>query len=127
MKCCACQADVEEGRAKCSVCGFPVIQAVDGSPEEFERINKMGRDYLRKKLEGITIGFTAYGYKMEKDELKLDKTVNIPLAQAEDMILGTYPRHHVLFRDRSGRERESPCLGHARRRRHQHHEHRLPE
>ncbi len=49
------------------ICGFPVIQMVGNNEAEIENIRKMGRDYLRQKLEGISIGIMAYGYVMGDD------------------------------------------------------------
>lgn len=88
VRCASCQANVEEGRAKCAVCGFPVLQSVLGNREEMENMKKMAAEYRKKKLQGIRIGITVYGYAMEGEELKLDKTEEIFLAQAEELTLG---------------------------------------
>ena len=85
MKCNACQGEISEGRAKCPVCGFPVIQTVGNNEAELENIRKMGRDYLKQKLEGIAIGIMAYGYVMSDDGLKLDQTAEVEVAQAAEL------------------------------------------
>lgn len=88
MKCFACQAEVEAGRAKCLVCGFPVIQSVDGNAQELDGIRKMGSEYLKKRLSGIRMGIVAYSYVMEHDELKQDKTQMIDVALGEALADG---------------------------------------
>lgn len=88
MKCFACQAEVETGRARCSICGFPVIQSVDGNTDEVEEIRKMGVEYVKKRLSGIRTGIVAYSYVMEQDELKQDKTQMIEVALGEALAGG---------------------------------------
>lgn len=85
MKCNACQGEISDGRAKCPLCGFPVIQMVGNNEAEIENIRKMGRDYLRQKLEGISIGIMAYGYVMGDDGLQLDQTEEVEVAKADDL------------------------------------------
>lgn len=89
MKCYACQTELEAGRAKCPVCGFPVIQSVEGNTDELEGIRKMGREYLEKRLTGIRIGIVAYSYVMDNDELKQDKTQMIDVAAGEALAGGS--------------------------------------
>lgn len=89
MKCFACQTELEAGRAKCPVCGFPVIQSVEGNTDELEGIRKMGRDYLKKRLLGIRVGIVAYSYVMDHDELKQDKTQMIDVAEGEALAGGS--------------------------------------
>ncbi len=86
--CICCQADMEDGRAKCPVCGFPVIHNVQGNQEEMDNIKKMADEYGKKKRKGIRIGITAYGYCMDNEELKLDKTEEIFLAWADELSMG---------------------------------------
>ncbi len=85
MKCNACQGEISEGRAKCPICGFPVIQTVGNNEAEIENIRKMGRDYLKQKLEGVTIGIMAYGYVMSDDGLQLDQTAEVEVAKAAEL------------------------------------------
>ena len=85
MRCNACQGEISEGRAKCPLCGFPVIQTVGNNEAEIENIRKMGRDYLRQKLEGVTVGIMAYGYVMGDDGLQLDQTAETEVAKAADL------------------------------------------
>ncbi len=54
MICYACQSKMEEGRAKCPVCGFPVIQSVEGNADEIERIRQMAKEYMRQRTSGMT-------------------------------------------------------------------------
>ena len=88
MKCFACQTELVVGRAKCPVCGFPVIQSVEGTTEDLEGIRQMGRDYLKKRLLGIRVGIVAYSYVMDHDELKQDKTQMIDVADGEALAGG---------------------------------------
>ena len=74
MKCLACQMELEQGVAKCGACGFPVIGSVAGSEEEQRNIKQMAGEYRKNRLKGIRIGIMAYGYAMDGDELKLDRT-----------------------------------------------------
>lgn len=88
MKCLACQMELEQGVAKCSACGFPVIGSVAGSKEEQQNIKQMAQEYRKNRLKGIRIGIMAYGYAMDGDELKLDRTEEVMFASAEEMGVG---------------------------------------
>ena len=88
MKCLACQMELEQGVAKCSACGFPVIGSVAGSKEEQQNIKQMAQEYRKNRLKGIRIGIMAYGYAMDGDELKLDRTEEVMFASAEEMEVG---------------------------------------
>lgn len=71
MKCCACEAPVDPGRAKCPVCGFPVIQSTGSNENELDRIRILGHTYLKKKIRNITVGMTTYQYQMSDGHLTL--------------------------------------------------------
>ena len=49
--------------------GFPVVQIPEMEEEEREHVRSMGREYLRRKLEDLTVGITAYSYAMEEEGL----------------------------------------------------------
>lgn len=88
MICFACQSTVEDGRAKCPVCGFPVIQSVGGNTVEIDRIRQMARGYIRQWLEGIVIGIASYSYVLENNKLRQDKAADLDLAQADQLMVG---------------------------------------
>lgn len=88
MICYACQSKMEDGRAKCPVCGFPVIQSVEGNTVEIQGIRQMAKDYIRQWLGGVVIGIASYSYVMEDNKLKQDKIADLDLAQADQLVVG---------------------------------------
>lgn len=85
MKCESCMGEVREGRAKCPFCGFPVVQIPEMEEEEREHVRSMGREYLRRKLEVLTVGITAYSYAMEEEGLTLEETAEVQVAGGSDL------------------------------------------
>ena len=85
MKCESCMGEVREGRAKCPFCGFPVVQIPEMEEEEREHVRSMGREYLRRKLEDLTVGITAYSYAMEEEGLTLEETAEVQVAGGSDL------------------------------------------
>ena len=83
MKCYACRKEIEEGRERCSACGFPVIYIVD--EKDAENIRKMADDYRQSKLEGVSIELTAYQYAIENDELVLSEERSMPLFKGSQL------------------------------------------
>ena len=87
MKCYACRKEIEEGRERCSACGFPVIYIVD--EKDAENIRKMADDYRQSKLEGVSIELTAYQYAIENDELVLSEERSMPLFKGSQLNFDT--------------------------------------
>lgn len=71
MKCCACHAPIAPGHAKCSICGFPVIQSTGSDENELDHLKTLGHTYLQNKLKHVTIGVTTYQYQMTNGQLSL--------------------------------------------------------
>lgn len=99
MKCFACQTEIEDGRARCPLCGFPVVQIVQADENELEKIRKMGNDFRRKKLEGISVGIVAYKYAMKDGELKLDKENRIEVFHCDEIS----PNETIWYEERFAR------------------------
>ena len=51
MKCKVCNCEVSSGIAKCSRCGFPVLQMVQGNADEEKRMNDLASSFRKKKIE----------------------------------------------------------------------------
>ena len=88
MICYACQSKMEEGRAKCPVCGFPVIQSVEGNTVEIEGVRQMAKEYMKQWLGGAVIGIASYSYVVENHKLKQDNIADIDLAKADELVVG---------------------------------------
>ncbi len=80
MKCFACGFDgLKENDIKCPHCEFPVIDKIGGgnSIDYEEKMKKMAREFLSKKLKGIEIGMAAYSYQMVDGSLQHVGTIDI--------------------------------------------------
>ncbi len=85
MRCIACNKELEAGVAKCSLCGFPVIQSVQSSEEDLLQMKQVGQDFLKNKLAGISIGIVTYDYTLENRRVNLEGETEIVIANAENL------------------------------------------
>lgn len=85
MKCVACNKELDAGVAKCSLCGFPVIQSVQSSDEDLKQMKKLGQDFLKNKLSGISVGIITYDYTLENRKINLDGEAETVIANADSL------------------------------------------
>ena len=85
MRCIACNKELEAGVAKCSLCGFPVIQSVQSSEEDLLQMKQVGQDFIKNKLSGISIGIVTYDYTLENRKVNLDGETEIVIANADSL------------------------------------------
>lgn len=88
MKCLVCNQELENGIARCTVCGFPVIPSVQVTPEELQSMQELKEDFLRKKLSAVLISVIAYDYIVENREITQVGENRIVIAKGEDLISG---------------------------------------
>ena len=85
MKCKVCNCEVSSGIAKCSRCGFPVLQMVQGNADEEKRMNDLASSFRKKKIEPVRIYMNVYTNAMDGDHAKVVKEEEILLAAGEQM------------------------------------------
>jgi hypothetical protein len=81
MKCKVCKNDVEQGRAKCPLCGFPMLQMVQGSEAEQKKADEMAENYRKKLMQPVKIGLKVYTNAMDNGNLTVKKEEYITLAE----------------------------------------------
>lgn len=86
MKCQVCKHEVEQGRARCPVCGFPVIQMVEGDTSEEEKRDELAKNYRRRKLENVSISLKVYTNAMEDGDIRITDESFILLAEKDALI-----------------------------------------
>lgn len=96
MKCKVCNCEVTSGLAKCSKCGFPMLQMVKGDVEEEKKINELAKNFRKKKVEPVRVQLKVYTNAMENNTVKVVKEENILLAQGQQLLEDTiiwYPEN----------------------------------
>ena len=85
MKCKVCGKEIIENKAKCPVCGFPVLQvpANEDTKEAQEKILKLAEEYKLRKLQDMKIGLVIYKQNNEKG--KQNERLVIDLAEFPKM------------------------------------------
>ena len=86
MKCKVCNCEVGSGIAKCSRCGFPVLQMVNGGAEEEKYMNELASSIRKKKFDPVRIYMTVYTNKIEENRAKAVKEDQILLAKGDQML-----------------------------------------
>lgn len=85
MKCKVCGCELEEGRAMCGKCGFPVMVMVEGDSKEEEKINELAAGYRRKKMAGVGIALKVYTNEMVDGDVKVKNEAYITLADGDSL------------------------------------------
>lgn len=83
MKCKVCDAALEEGRARCPVCGFPVMMMVEGNPQEEQKIMELAESYRKKKLVNANVTLIVYTNEIVENQVNIKKQEGIILASGE--------------------------------------------
>ena len=85
MKCKVCNCEVGSGIAKCSKCGFPMLQMVQGDSAEEKHMNDLASSFRKKKVEAVRIYMNVYTNVIDGERAKIVKEEEILLAKGEHM------------------------------------------
>lgn len=85
MKCKVCGYVLEEGRARCPECGFPVMMMVEGSQQEEQKIAELASGYRRQKLVKASVSLNVYTNEMTDDQVMVKNQECIVLAAGESL------------------------------------------
>ena len=102
MRCKVCQSEIDKGIAKCSKCGFPVLQMTQGTAAEEEKMNKLAESYKSKKMENVRISLIVYTNAMDTDRAKVVREDEILLASGSSLNVGKICWYPEKFARQSG-------------------------
>lgn len=97
MRCIVCSSEMEKGKSRCAVCGFPILQMVSGDSKEQKKRKQIADAYFQKKTSGITISCMAYTYEQQDGGLDLKSEDEIVLAKGDCLQMGKIVWHLEKF------------------------------
>lgn len=85
MNCLVCNHKLNANVARCPVCGMAVIGDVQGDDRG---IKQLATQFFKKKFAGVKLGIKTYTYALSDNDLDLEDTSDIVIADVENLTLG---------------------------------------